>query len=55
MNRVAKSEVGEKMIVCGKSATWWSSEVKDKISSRRKVYKNALDGNVDAWEDYCKL
>ena len=55
MNRVAKSEVGEKMIVCGKSARWWDNEVKDKISSRRKVYKNVLDGNVDVREDYCKL
>ena len=55
MNRVAKSEVGEKMIVCGKSTRWWDSEVKDKINSRRKVYKNVLDGNVDAWENYCKL
>ena len=55
VNRVAKSEVGKKMIVCRKSARWWESEVKDKIISRRKVYKNVLDGNVDAWEDYCKL
>ena len=38
-----------------KSARWWDSEVKDKINSRRKVYKNVLDGNVDAWEEYCKL
>ena len=51
-NRVAKGEVGEKMIVCGKSARWWDSEVKD---SRRQLYKSMLDGNVDAWEDYCKL
>ena len=29
--------------------------VKEKINSRRKVYKNVLDGNVDVWEDYCKL
>ena len=49
VNRLAKSEVGEKMIVCGKSARWWDSEVKDKINTRRKVYKNVLDGNVDAW------
>ena len=55
VNRVAKSEVGKKMIVCGKSARWWDSEVKNKINSRRKVYKNVLDGNVDAWEDYCKV
>ena len=57
VNRVAKREVGEKMSVCGKSARWWDSEVKDKINSRRKLYKSMLDGNVhvDAWEDYCKL
>ena len=29
VNRVAKSEVGEKTIVCGKSARWW-----DKINRR---------------------
>ena len=55
VNRVVKSEVGEKMIVCGKSVRWWNSEVKDKINSRRKVYKNVLDGSVVEWEDYCKL
>ena len=55
VNRVAKREVGEKMIVCGKSARWWDSEIKDKINSRRQLYKSMLDGNVDAWEDYCKL
>ena len=43
------------MIVCGKLARWWDSEVKYKINSRRKLYKSMLDGNVDAWEDYCKL
>ena len=55
VNRVAKSEVGEKMIVCGKSARWCDSEVKDKINSRRKLYKNVLDGNIDIRKDYCKL
>ena len=55
VNRVAKREMGEKLIVCGKSARWWDSEVKDKINSRRKLYKSMFDGNVDAWEDYCKL
>ena len=30
-NRVAKSVVGEKMIVCGKSVRWWDN---DKISRR---------------------
>ena len=47
VNRVAKREVGEKMIVCGNSARWWDSEVKDKINSRRKLYESMLDGNVD--------
>ena len=36
------------MIVCGKAARWWDSEVKDKINSRRQLYKSMLDGNVDA-------
>ena len=31
VNRVAISEVGEKIIVCGKSARWWDSEVEDKF------------------------
>ena len=55
VSRVAKKEVGGKMIVCGKSARWWDSEVKDKKNSRRQLYKNVLDGNVDSWKDYCKL
>ena len=41
--------------MCGKSARWWDSEVKDKTNSRMKVYKNVLDGNLDVCEDYCKL
>ena len=55
VNRIAKRKVGEKMIVCGKSTRWWDSEVKDKISSIRKLYKSMLDGNVDACKEYCKL
>ena len=27
VNRVAKSEVGEKMIVCGRAARWWDNEI----------------------------
>ena len=43
------------MIVCGKSARWWDSEVKGKINSRRKLHKRMLGGNLDTWEDYGKL
>ena len=31
VNRVAKSEVGEKMIVCGRATRWWDNEIKEKI------------------------
>ena len=31
-NRVAKREVGDKMIVCGRAARWWDKELKEKIS-----------------------
>ena len=27
VNRVAKVEVGEKMIVCGRAARWWDGEI----------------------------
>ena len=27
VNRVAKSEVGEKMIDCGRAARWWDNEL----------------------------
>ena len=33
VNRVARKEVGEKMIDCGRAARWWV-RVKDKISFR---------------------
>ena len=33
VNRVAKSEVGDKMIVCGRVARWWENEI---ISMRRE-------------------
>ena len=31
VNRVARNEVGERMIICGRVARWWNSELKDKI------------------------
>ena len=37
VNRVAKREVGDKMIVCGRAAKWWDNEIKEKISLRRVV------------------
>ena len=39
VNRVAKSEVGEKVTVhvCGSSARWWDSEIKEKITLRQQL------------------
>ena len=37
VNRVARMDVGENMIVCGRAARWWDSELKDKISLRQEV------------------
>ena len=55
VNRVAKKEVGEEMIVCGRAARWWDSELKDKISLRREVYKKVIRGREDIWDEYCRL
>ena len=38
VNRVAKTEVGEKMFVCDRAARWWDDEVRVKIEHRRQVF-----------------
>ena len=52
VNRVAKREVGDKMIVCGRAARWWD---KEKISLKREVYKKVIKGREDLWDQYCRL
>ena len=52
MNRVAKMEVGEKVIVCGRSARWWDSEIKERIALRRQLYKKVISGRDDLWDEY---
>ena len=52
VNRVAKSVVGEKTIVCGKSARWWDN---DKINRRREVYKKVISDRKELWDEYCRL
>ena len=34
VNRVAKCELGEKMIVCGRAARWWDEQIKNRIKNR---------------------
>ena len=36
VNRVAKCELGEKMIVCGRAARWWDEQIKDRINEDGK-------------------
>ena len=36
---VARREIGEKIIVCGRAVKWWDSEIKEKIKYRREVHK----------------
>ena len=55
VNRVAKMEVGEKAIVCGRSARWWDSEIKKRIALRRQLYKKVISGRDDLWDEYCQL
>ena len=43
------------MIICGRAARWWDSELKDKISLRREVYKKVIRGREDLWDEYCRL
>ena len=47
INRVAKCEFGEKMILCGRAARWWDEQIKDKINRRQEVYKKVVNGRED--------
>ena len=47
VNRVAKIELGEKMIVCVRAARWWDEQIKDKINEIRGVYKRFINGRED--------
>ena len=55
VNRVAKAEVGEKVVVCGRAARWWEDEIKAKIEQRREFYKRILRGEDELWEEYVRL
>ena len=52
VNRVARAEVGEKVVVCGRAVRWWDDEIKQKIEQRREAYKKGQD---NLWEEYSKL
>ena len=53
VSRVAKCELGEKMIVCGRASRWWDEQIKDRIIVRREVYKKVVNGREDLWDEYC--
>ena len=55
VNRVAKTEVGEKMIVCGRAARWWDDEVRAKIECRRQVYMLIASGQEELWKECYRL
>ena len=50
VNRVAKCELGEKMIVCGRAARWWDEQIKDRINARQEVYRKVVNGREDLWD-----
>ena len=47
MNRVARSQIGEKVIVPGRSARWWDSEIKERFTLWRQLYKKVISGQDD--------
>ena len=55
VNKVAKREIGDKVIMCGRSARWWDNEIKERISFRREVYRKVINGREDLWDEYCRI
>ena len=54
VNRVAKCELGEKMIVCGRAARWWDEQIKDRINARLEVYRKVERICVMSIVDYVR-
>ena len=52
VKKVAKAEVGEKVVVCGRAVRWCDDEIKRKIEHRREAYKKILEGQDNLWEEY---
>ena len=42
INRVAKCELGEKIIVCARAARWWDEQIKDEITQNGKYIRRLL-------------
>ena len=55
VKKVASTEVGEKVSVCGRAVRWWDDVIKQKIEERREVYRKILNGQGDLWGEYTKL
>ena len=56
VTKLAKTFIGAKTVVCGRSTRWWDKEIKDKIKERREVYKRFQhNGDSKLWMNYCKL
>ena len=47
VNRVARSKLGEKMLVHGRTAWWWDEKTKDRINVGPEVYKKVVNGMTD--------
>ena len=41
------------MIVCGRLARWWDSEIKERIALRQQLYKKVISGRDGLWDEYC--
>ena len=51
VNRVAKCELWEKMIVCDRAARWWDEQIKNRIIVRREVHKKVVNGREDLQDE----
>ena len=48
VKKVARAEVGEKVVVCDRAVRLWDGEMKLKIEQRREVFK----GQDNLWGEY---
>ena len=54
VDKAASKALGRKLIICGRSVSWWDEELRQLVKDRRTCFAQGLD-NDSNWNDYLKI
>ena len=54
VDKAASIALGCKLIICGRSVSWWDEELHHLVKDRRACFAQGLDNNSN-WNDYLRI